>query len=149
MAEQLLRRRPGLAGRALRARARARRGARRRRARTRSRRRSPRARAALAARGRRARRARRAAARGRPRRPRPTIVETGALMAADPALDAALEAAVLDARPLGPAAAIADACEQHAAAIAALADPMLAARADDVRCSAAAPRGASPRPPPA
>ena len=60
------------------------------------------------------------------------IVETGVLMAADPALDAALEAAVLaDGRP--PAAALAAACALHADAIAALPDPMLAARADDVR----------------
>ena len=60
------------------------------------------------------------------------IVETGVLMAADPALDAALEAAVLtDSRP--PAAALVQACGVHADAIAALPDPMLAARADDVR----------------
>jgi multiphosphoryl transfer protein len=60
------------------------------------------------------------------------IVETGVLMAADPALDAALEAAVLaDGRP--PAGALAAACGLHADAIAALPDPVLAARADDVR----------------
>ena len=60
------------------------------------------------------------------------IVETGVLMAADPALDAALEAAVLaDGRPA--AAALAAACGLHADAIAALPDELLAARADDVR----------------
>ena len=60
------------------------------------------------------------------------IVDTGVLMAADPALDAALEAAVLGAgRP--PAAALMDACGLHADAIGALEDPTLAARADDVR----------------
>ena len=60
------------------------------------------------------------------------IVETGVLMAADPALDAALEAAVIgDGRP--PAAALVEACGVHADAIAALPDPVLAARADDVR----------------
>ncbi len=60
------------------------------------------------------------------------IVETGVLMAADPALDAALEAAVLvDGR--APAAALAAACGVHADAIAALPDAALAARADDVR----------------
>jgi multiphosphoryl transfer protein len=60
------------------------------------------------------------------------IVDTGVLMAADPALDAALEAAVLGAgRP--PAAALTAACGLHADAIAAVGDPTLAARADDVR----------------
>ena len=53
-------------------------------------------------------------------------------MAADPALDAALEAAVLtDGLP--PAAALTAACGLHADAIAALPDAVLAARADDVR----------------
>jgi phosphoenolpyruvate-protein kinase (PTS system EI component) len=60
------------------------------------------------------------------------IVETGVLMAADPALDAALESAVVrDGRPA--AAALVEACGVHADAIAALPDPVLAARADDVR----------------
>ena len=60
------------------------------------------------------------------------IVETGVLMAADPALDAALEAAVLtDGRP--PTVALAAACGVHAGLIAALPDATLAARADDVR----------------
>src|SRR4051794_25889113 len=59
------------------------------------------------------------------------IVETGVLMAADPALDAALEAALAAGRP--PAAALVEACGVHADAIAALPDPLLAARADDVR----------------
>jgi len=59
------------------------------------------------------------------------IVETGVLMAADPALDAALEAAVLAGAPA--IAALTDACAQHADAIAAVPDAMLAERADDVR----------------
>jgi multiphosphoryl transfer protein len=60
------------------------------------------------------------------------IVETGVLMAADPALDAALETTVLaDGRPA--AAALVAACGLHADAIAALPDETLAARADDVR----------------
>ena len=60
------------------------------------------------------------------------IVETGVLMAADPALDAALESAVLaGGRPA--AAALIEACAVHADAIAALPDAVLAARADDVR----------------
>ena len=66
------------------------------------------------------------------RRSEAEIVETGELMAADPALDAALEAAVLgEGRP--PAAALPAACGIHADAIAALPDELLAARADDVR----------------
>src|SRR5215208_8019540 len=60
------------------------------------------------------------------------IVETGVLMAADPALDAALEAAVLE-EGSPPAAALAAACGVHADLIAALPDETLAARADDVR----------------
>ncbi|MEA2312957.1 MAG: PEP-utilizing enzyme N-terminal, partial [Solirubrobacteraceae bacterium] len=59
------------------------------------------------------------------------IVETGVLMAADPALDAELEAAVRNGSPA--AAALVAACGVHAGAIAALGDPVLAARADDVR----------------
>ncbi len=60
------------------------------------------------------------------------IVETGALMAADPVLEAAVEVAV---RELGlPAtAALLGATAEHAAAIAGLPDAVLAARADDVR----------------
>jgi phosphoenolpyruvate-protein kinase (PTS system EI component) len=60
------------------------------------------------------------------------IVETGQLMAADPALDAALESAVTEDGLAAPAA-LAAACGFHAGAIAALGDPVLAARADDVR----------------
>jgi len=60
------------------------------------------------------------------------IVETGVLMAADPALDAALEAAVLSDGH-APAAALPAACGVHADLIAALPDKTLAARADDVR----------------
>jgi phosphoenolpyruvate-protein kinase (PTS system EI component) len=60
------------------------------------------------------------------------IVDTGVLMAADPALDVALETAILaDGRPA--AAALHAACELHAAAIAAIGDELLAGRADDVR----------------
>jgi phosphoenolpyruvate-protein kinase (PTS system EI component) len=60
------------------------------------------------------------------------IVETGVLMAADPALEQALEEAVLGAgRPA--AAALVAACAVHADAIAAIGDAVLAARADDVR----------------
>ena len=54
-------------------------------------------------------------------------------MAADPALDAALEAAVLDRRPSARRRRWSAACGVHADAIAALPDPTLAARADDVR----------------
>jgi phosphoenolpyruvate-protein kinase (PTS system EI component) len=60
------------------------------------------------------------------------IVATGALMAADPVLESAVRAAVHE-RGLSAAAALVDATEQHAATIAALPDPLLAARADDVR----------------
>ena len=60
------------------------------------------------------------------------IVETGALMAADPLLESAVTTAVLDQR-VPAAAALLDATEEHAGAIAALSDPVLAARADDVR----------------
>jgi multiphosphoryl transfer protein len=59
------------------------------------------------------------------------IVETGVLMAADPALDAALESAIHDG--LAAPAALIRACGAHADAIAALGDPTLALRADDVR----------------
>ena len=60
------------------------------------------------------------------------IMETGVLMAADPALDAALRDAVMaDGRSA--AAALVQACGVHADAIAALPDALLAARADDVR----------------
>jgi phosphoenolpyruvate-protein kinase (PTS system EI component) len=60
------------------------------------------------------------------------IVETGALMAADPVLDAAVAAAVLEGRMPAPAALM-SATEEHANVIASLPDPGLAARADDVR----------------
>jgi phosphoenolpyruvate-protein phosphotransferase len=60
------------------------------------------------------------------------IVDTGVLMARDPMLrDAVIAAVRLDGR--APASAILEAAELHAAALAALDDPMLAARAADVR----------------
>jgi phosphoenolpyruvate-protein kinase (PTS system EI component) len=59
------------------------------------------------------------------------IVRTGVLMAEDPSLSADLEREVL-AGHAAPAALEA-ACARHADAIAALGDPTLAARADDVR----------------
>jgi phosphoenolpyruvate-protein kinase (PTS system EI component) len=59
------------------------------------------------------------------------IVATGALMAADPALDAAVERHA--AGGLTAAAAVLEACGEHADAIAALGDDHLAARAEDVR----------------
>ncbi|TML97451.1 MAG: phosphoenolpyruvate--protein phosphotransferase [Actinobacteria bacterium] len=60
------------------------------------------------------------------------IVETGALMARDPALVAAVERSVVeDGRPA--VAAILAATDAHAALLAALPDELLAARADDVR----------------
>jgi signal transduction protein with GAF and PtsI domain len=59
------------------------------------------------------------------------IIRTGVLMAEDPGLVADLERAVLDG--LAAPAALEAACARHAAAIAALGDPTLAARADDVR----------------
>jgi phosphoenolpyruvate-protein kinase (PTS system EI component) len=60
------------------------------------------------------------------------IVATGALMAADPVLEAAVTRAVLDDRAPAAAALLA-ATEQHAHVIESLPDPTLAARADDVR----------------
>ena len=60
------------------------------------------------------------------------IVETGALMAADPMLDSAVSEAVTE-RGLRAAAAVIEATERHAAVIASLPDAVLAARADDVR----------------
>ena len=60
------------------------------------------------------------------------IVETGALMAADPVLESAVSTAITD-RGLRAAAALIDATEEHALAIASLPDPLLAARADDIR----------------
>jgi phosphoenolpyruvate-protein kinase (PTS system EI component) len=60
------------------------------------------------------------------------IVETGALMAADPLLESAVAAAILE-RGHSAAAALLDATEEHAVAIEALPDPLLAARAADVR----------------
>lgn len=59
------------------------------------------------------------------------IVETGVLMAADPALDAAVEAAI--ARGRAAPQAILEACDELADTLAAIEDPVLAARADDVR----------------
>ena len=60
------------------------------------------------------------------------IVETGVLMAADPGLRREVESAI---RELGDPAsrALLEAAERHAATIAALDDPLLAARAEDVR----------------
>jgi phosphoenolpyruvate-protein kinase (PTS system EI component) len=60
------------------------------------------------------------------------IVETGALMAADPVLEAAVRAAVLEGRASAPAALLA-AIDEHAQVIESLPDAMLAARAGDVR----------------
>jgi multiphosphoryl transfer protein len=60
------------------------------------------------------------------------VVETGVLMATDPSLKKAVEAAVRD-RGHPAAAAILEASGAHAAAIAELDDPLLAARAADVR----------------
>jgi phosphoenolpyruvate-protein kinase (PTS system EI component) len=60
------------------------------------------------------------------------IVETGALMAADPVLEAAVTAAVLEGRASAAAALLA-AIEEHAHVIESLPDAVLAARADDVR----------------
>ena len=60
------------------------------------------------------------------------IVDTGALMARDPGLVAAVERAVADeGRPA--VQALVTACEAQAALLAALPDELLAARADDVR----------------
>ncbi|HKP21953.1 MAG TPA: putative PEP-binding protein, partial [Thermoleophilaceae bacterium] len=60
------------------------------------------------------------------------IVETGTLMAADPALEQAVGVAIRERRlPAGEA--LLAAAEEHAVAIEALPDPLLAARADDVR----------------
>jgi phosphoenolpyruvate-protein kinase (PTS system EI component) len=60
------------------------------------------------------------------------IVDTGALIAADPAFSGAVRDAVLThGRP--PAAALMEAAELHAQAIASVGDELLAARADDVR----------------
>jgi len=59
------------------------------------------------------------------------VVATGALMAADPALEAAVERHTTAGLPA--AAAVLAACDEHAAAIAALADDHLSARAEDVR----------------
>ncbi len=60
------------------------------------------------------------------------IVETGVLMAEDPALTAEIERAVLDAgRPA--AAALVEAADTLATLIADIGDERLAARADDVR----------------
>lgn len=60
------------------------------------------------------------------------IVETGALIARDPALVAAVDEAIV-AHGLTAAEAIIRAAAEHADAIAQVADEMLAARADDVR----------------
>ena len=60
------------------------------------------------------------------------IVETGALMAADPVLEEAVRAGVLQ-RLEDAATALLEATDEHARAIEALPDPLLAARADDVR----------------
>jgi len=59
------------------------------------------------------------------------IVATGALMAADPALEDAVERHTTAGLPA--AAAVLEACGEHADAIAAIGDERLAARAEDVR----------------
>jgi phosphoenolpyruvate-protein kinase (PTS system EI component) len=78
------------------------------------------------------------------------IVETGALMAQDPALIATVEDAIV-ARGLSAAEAILRATGEHADAIAAIGDETLAARADDVRSlgrrAAALAGGRAQRPP--
>ena len=60
------------------------------------------------------------------------IVETGALMAADPVLEATVSDGVITRR-LDAATALLAASDEHAEVIASLPDPVLAARADDVR----------------
>jgi phosphoenolpyruvate-protein kinase (PTS system EI component) len=60
------------------------------------------------------------------------IVEAGVLMAQDPLLGQAVEAAIRQRGVPAPAALV-EAADTHAAAIAAVDDPTLAARADDVR----------------
>ena len=60
------------------------------------------------------------------------IVETGALMATDPALQSAVTAAVLGEH-VAAERALLDATEEHARVIESLPDATLAARADDVR----------------
>jgi phosphoenolpyruvate-protein kinase (PTS system EI component) len=60
------------------------------------------------------------------------IVATGALMAADPALEAAVSAAIRERRVTAGEALLAG-TDEHARLIEALPDPILAARADDVR----------------
>ena len=59
------------------------------------------------------------------------IIRTGVLMAEDPSLSADLEQEVLEGKAAP--AALEAACARHGDAIAALGDPTLAARADDVR----------------
>jgi phosphoenolpyruvate-protein kinase (PTS system EI component) len=66
------------------------------------------------------------------RGPEAEIVLTGALMAADPSLRTAAELGVLE-RGLSAPEALLEAAEVYATAIAAVPDPTLAARADDVR----------------
>jgi phosphoenolpyruvate-protein kinase (PTS system EI component) len=61
-----------------------------------------------------------------------TIVETGAALASDPALRRAVREAILE-EGRSAAGAILEAADELAATLAALEDPMLAARADDVR----------------
>jgi phosphoenolpyruvate-protein kinase (PTS system EI component) len=60
------------------------------------------------------------------------IVRTGALMAADPALSAAVKLAILE-EGMAAGDAILQAADAHAEAIAAIPDATLAARADDIR----------------
>ncbi len=66
------------------------------------------------------------------RREEADIVETGVLMASDPAFEHGLQEAIVT-RGLPAAPALADVAEQEAGKLAALDDPHLAARADDVR----------------
>jgi multiphosphoryl transfer protein len=60
------------------------------------------------------------------------IVETGALLAADPALRSAVQVQIMESGQ-SPAGAILDAADQLARRLSELDDPMLAARAEDVR----------------
>jgi phosphoenolpyruvate-protein kinase (PTS system EI component) len=84
--------------------------------------------------------------RARGREAEAEIVETSVLMARDPALAESVESAV-HAGPLPAGEAILVACSQQAELLAGLADPTLAARADDVRsvgrraAAIASPRG--------
>jgi len=60
------------------------------------------------------------------------IVETNAMMAADPSIESSIEVLILQGGLVAPAA-IREACESSAVLLAGLSDPMLALRAEDVR----------------